>query len=64
MEGLPYDMWRHEELSIFIKSKALNEAIDCDQTAKIKPDWRSSGEDTWTHLDSPRQGDGSQTVEN
>ena len=35
----PYDTWRHEELLIFIRSSALNEAVDRvdeDQTALIK----------------------------
>ena len=30
--------------------KYIIEAVDHDQMAKIKPDGRSSGEDTWTHL--------------
>ena len=62
MNGLPYDTWRHEKLPIFIKSKALNEADDRVQMAMIKPDGRSSEEDMWTHLDSPRRGDCDQTV--
>ena len=40
----PYDMWRHEELLIFIQSSALNEDVDRvndDQTALIKSrSWR------------------------
>ena len=52
MNGLPYDTWRLEKLPIFIKLKALKEVDDRNQTAMIKPDGRSSEEDTWTHLDS------------
>ena len=46
-KGLPYETWRHERLLIVIKSKASNEADDCDQTAMIKLDGKSSEEDTW-----------------
>ena len=41
---LPYDTWRHEELPIFIRSSALNEAVDRvneDQMALISSrSWR------------------------
>ena len=43
-------MWRHERLPIVIKLKESTEADDRDQTAMIKPDRRSSQEDTWTMI--------------
>ena len=57
----PYDTWRHEELPIFIRSNALNEAVDCvnkDQTALIKARlWHVIGRHV-DASDSPRQDDG------
>ena len=40
----------NEKLPIVIKLKASNEADDRNQTAMIKPDGRSSEEDTWTTI--------------
>ena len=57
MNSLPCDTWRPEKLPNFIKSKALKEEDDHDQTAMIKPNRILLEEDNWTHQDSPRRGD-------
>ena len=52
MNVLPYDTWRHEELPIFIRSSAQNEAVDGvneDQMALIYHDHGASWRDTWMH---------------